>query len=39
MATTAALLGLTVEGLDVDDIAATAKTLPEFPGLWARMLT
>ncbi|MDQ1513752.1 MAG: 3-phosphoshikimate 1-carboxyvinyltransferase [Microbacteriaceae bacterium] len=39
MATTAALLGLAVEGLTVDDVAATAKTLPEFPGLWARMLT
>lgn len=38
MATTGALVGLAVPGVAVDDIEATAKTLPEFPDLWARML-
>jgi 3-phosphoshikimate 1-carboxyvinyltransferase len=38
MATTGALVGLAVGGVEVDDIATTAKTLPEFPELWARML-
>jgi 3-phosphoshikimate 1-carboxyvinyltransferase len=37
MATTGALLGLVVPGIAVDDIATTAKTLPEFPALWERM--
>jgi 3-phosphoshikimate 1-carboxyvinyltransferase len=38
MATTGALIGLAVEGVEVDDIATTAKTLPEFPELWADLL-
>lgn len=38
MATTGALIGLAVPGVEVDDIATTAKTLPEFPALWAGML-
>jgi 3-phosphoshikimate 1-carboxyvinyltransferase len=38
MATTGALLGLAVEGLTVDDVESTAKTLPDFPALWNRML-
>lgn len=38
MATTGALIGLAVPGVVVDDIATTAKTLPEFPELWAGML-
>jgi 3-phosphoshikimate 1-carboxyvinyltransferase len=38
IATTGALLGLVVEGVEVDDIGTTAKTMPEFPQLWARML-
>jgi 3-phosphoshikimate 1-carboxyvinyltransferase len=38
MATTGALLGLAVPGLVVDDIGTTAKTMPEFPALWAAML-
>lgn len=38
MATTGALVGLAVPGVEVDDIATTAKTLPEFPELWRRML-
>ena len=38
MATTGALLGLAVDGLVVDDIGSTAKTLPDFPERWRRML-
>ncbi|QAY60677.1 3-phosphoshikimate 1-carboxyvinyltransferase [Microbacterium protaetiae] len=38
IATTGALLGLAVDGVEVDDIGTTAKTMPEFPQLWARML-
>ena len=39
MATAGAIVGLKVAGVEVDDIATTAKTLPEFPQLWATMLT
>ncbi|MCR2813541.1 3-phosphoshikimate 1-carboxyvinyltransferase [Microbacterium sp. zg.Y1090] len=38
MATTGALIGLLVPGVVVDDIGTTAKTLPQFPELWAAML-
>jgi len=39
MATSGALLGLAVEGIEVDDIGSTAKTLPEFPELWEELTT
>jgi 3-phosphoshikimate 1-carboxyvinyltransferase len=39
MATAGAIVGLAVPGLEVDDIGTTAKTMPDFPGMWARMLT
>ncbi len=38
MATAGAIIGLRVTGVRVDDIAATAKTLPQFPRLWADMI-
>jgi 3-phosphoshikimate 1-carboxyvinyltransferase len=38
MATAGAIVGLRVVGVEVDDIATTAKTLPGFPQLWADML-
>jgi 3-phosphoshikimate 1-carboxyvinyltransferase len=38
MATAGAIVGLTVPGVEVDDIATTAKTLPDFPAMWAAML-
>ena len=38
MATTGALLGLVIPGVEVDDIGATTKTLPEFVDLWEAML-
>jgi 3-phosphoshikimate 1-carboxyvinyltransferase len=34
MATAGAIVGLAVDGVEVDDIATTAKTLPQFPELW-----
>ncbi|GAA4416807.1 3-phosphoshikimate 1-carboxyvinyltransferase [Georgenia halophila] len=39
MATFAAILGLRVPGVEVVDIATTAKTMPDFPGMWAEMLS
>ncbi|HEU5473730.1 MAG TPA: 3-phosphoshikimate 1-carboxyvinyltransferase [Actinophytocola sp.] len=38
MATAGAIVGLVVPGVEVDDIAATGKTMSDFPGLWAGML-
>ncbi|WP_210508621.1 3-phosphoshikimate 1-carboxyvinyltransferase [Naasia sp. SYSU D00057] len=38
MATAGALVGLAVPGVEVADIGTTAKTLPQFPELWARLL-
>ena len=38
MATTGAILGLAVPGIEVEDIETTAKTLPEFTQLWQSML-
>ncbi|MDP9985036.1 3-phosphoshikimate 1-carboxyvinyltransferase [Arthrobacter oryzae] len=38
MATAGAILGLAVEGVQVEDIATTAKTMPDFPQLWTGML-
>lgn len=38
MATTGALVGLRVPGVEVEDIASTSKTLPQFSELWRRML-
>jgi 3-phosphoshikimate 1-carboxyvinyltransferase len=37
MATSGALVGLAVDGVVVDDIAQTGKTLPEFVALWDEM--
>ncbi|MCE3292106.1 MAG: aroA, partial [Arthrobacter sp.] len=39
MATAGAILGLAVRGVEVQDIGTTAKTMPDFPELWADMLT
>ncbi len=38
IATAAAVLGLVVSDIEVADIATTAKTMPDFPLLWTRML-
>jgi 3-phosphoshikimate 1-carboxyvinyltransferase len=39
MAHAAAVLGLAVEGIVLSDVACTSKTLPEFPELWAGLVT
>ncbi|WP_436492057.1 3-phosphoshikimate 1-carboxyvinyltransferase [Actinokineospora sp. HUAS TT18] len=38
MATAGAIIGLVVEGVSVDDIGTTSKTMPDFPAMWTRML-
>ncbi|WP_100836428.1 3-phosphoshikimate 1-carboxyvinyltransferase [Kitasatospora fiedleri] len=38
LATAAAVLGLAVEGVLVENVATTAKTLPDFPQMWADLL-
>jgi 3-phosphoshikimate 1-carboxyvinyltransferase len=38
MATAGAIIGLRVDGVEVDDIETTAKTLPNFAAMWADML-
>jgi len=39
MAHAAAVVGLAVEGVKLSDVACTSKTLPEFPELWAGIVT
>lgn len=39
LATAGAVLGLAVDGVQVRDIATTAKTMPDFPAMWAAMLS
>jgi 3-phosphoshikimate 1-carboxyvinyltransferase len=39
MATAGAIVGLRTPGVEVEDVGTTAKTLPDFPGMWAAMLT
>lgn len=38
MATAGAIIGLTTEGVEVENIATTAKTLPGFETMWAEMV-
>ena len=39
MATAGAIVGLRTPGVEVQDIATTAKTLPRFPEMWSQMLS
>lgn len=39
MATFAAVVGLAVPGVLVRDVGTTAKTMPDFPQLWTRLVT
>jgi 3-phosphoshikimate 1-carboxyvinyltransferase len=32
------VLGLVVDGVEVENVATTGKTLPDFPELWTGML-
>lgn len=38
MATTGAIIGLRVPGVEVQDIQTTSKTMPDFPEMWRNML-
>jgi 3-phosphoshikimate 1-carboxyvinyltransferase len=38
MATSGAIIGLVVPGIEVENIGTTSKTLPEFPQLWSALL-
>ena len=38
LATAGAVIGLVVEGIEVENIATTRKTLTDFPGLWSSLL-
>lgn len=39
MAHAAAVIGLVVPGVELTDVACTAKTLPEFPALWSKLVS
>ncbi len=38
LATAGAVIGLRIEGVEVENIETTRKTLPDFPGLWSSTL-
>lgn len=38
MATAGAIIGLAVEGVQIENVATTVKTLPDFPDMWSGML-
>ena len=38
MATAGAIIGLAVDGVTVENIGTTAKTMPDFPSMWTAML-
>ena len=38
LATAAAVLGLTTPGIEIENVATTAKTLPDFPALWSSLI-
>jgi 3-phosphoshikimate 1-carboxyvinyltransferase len=38
MATAGAMIGLRVVGVEVENIATTSKTLPEFASLWTALV-
>ena len=38
LATAGAMIGLAIDGIQVENIATTQKTLPDFPGTWQQML-
>ena len=38
LATAGAVIGLVTEGVEIENVATTRKTLPDFPGLWHSLL-
>jgi 3-phosphoshikimate 1-carboxyvinyltransferase len=39
LATSGATIGLVIEGIEVENIATTRKTITDFPGLWSSLLS
>lgn len=39
LATAGAVIGLVVPGVEVENVATTRKTLPDFPGLWQSLVS
>ena len=39
LATAGAMLGLVIQGIDVENIETTKKTLPDFAGQWSRLVS
>lgn len=38
MATAGSIIGLVVDGVEIENVATTSKTLPDFPRMWTEML-
>lgn len=38
MATVGSVIGLVIEGVEIENVATTSKTLPDFPQMWTEML-
>lgn len=38
LATAGAVIGLVVPGIEIENVATTTKTLPDFPGLWSSLI-
>lgn len=38
LATAGAVIGLVVPGIEIENVATTRKTLPDFPGLWKSLI-
>lgn len=38
MATAGSIIGLVVPGVEIENVATTSKTLPDFPRMWTEML-
>jgi len=39
LATAGAVIGLVVPGIEIENVATTRKTLPDFPGLWQSLVS
>jgi 3-phosphoshikimate 1-carboxyvinyltransferase len=39
LATAGAVIGLGVPGIEIENVATTRKTLPDFPGLWQSLIS
>jgi 3-phosphoshikimate 1-carboxyvinyltransferase len=39
LATAGAVIGLVIPGIEIENVATTRKTLPDFPGLWQSLIS